>query len=292
MQNCDTLHSSILAIYLRTIFHIPTPYSNDSWDAKSIDVVYPLYSTRQYMCVRGVFLPQLIEELQVGRSFFLDDPHGTLWAVLDRATVEAEAVFSRLMLLDNTGSPSSADHDPHFMTDLSVYLEAVSLLMARYHPELHRVTPMHALCSLLKKGVLATRHLLDCSKRIFSLREKHTVVELMGWLNSVLSIFQCRLSGPISRDDWPDFVTAGGAAALCDILMYSFPAVGSNEGMHSVGDPSTGPGVDAGLKVDELLMISAQLLQSLVVSSTKYAMVRTSLSNHDISADHQESRYN
>lgn len=232
--------------------------------------------------MRGVFLPQLIAELEVGRSFFLDDPHGTLWAVLDRATVEVEAVFSRLMRFNQAGSSNSEECDTHFMTELSVCLQAVSLLMARYHPELHRVTPMHGLCSLLKKGVLAVRHIFDNSERLFSAGEKRRVVELLQWLNSVLSIFQSRLSGPISRDDWPDFVTAGGAGALCDVLMYPFPAVSSKEGNGDCdGEKYTGPGSDAALKVDELLMLSAQLLQSLVVSGTKYAMVSKTIFIYD-----------
>ena len=137
-----------------------------------------MYSTRQYLCVRSAFLPQLIRELEEkGRTCFLEDPHGTLWAILDRTTMEVEVVVrmsSRLERVHNSrgrargsavhssdeeGKDHTADHlninSQYCMKDFLIYLKAMQLLLARYHPELHRVTPLHALCGILMKGVSA-----------------------------------------------------------------------------------------------------------------------------------------
>jgi hypothetical protein len=213
-----------------------------------------------------VFLPQLIEQLkQDGRTFYLDDPHGTLWALLDRATVEAERVHSALMCTyapdathENAVMSESLD-DNVTAEDLTIYLEAILLLLARYHPELHRVTPIYALCGILNKGVELISRLFSISLRV----DEKIKDRFIQWMSTTLSILQCRLSGPISRDDWYDFASAGGANALCVILTS-----------HSLG-VRQGDRLREGDGKKELLILSAQLLQNLVISGSQYAMVST-----------------
>ena len=368
--------------------------SYQPWDIRSIDITYPLYSTPQYLCVRGAFLPQLIDELEAqGRSCFLDDPHGILWAILDRTTMEVERVVLMLSELINVdikprngiigdknilqedycdSSSSVIDNkssDKDFlniknniqmnmktktakctnncMKDFLICLKAMQLLLARYHPELHRVTPIYALCGILKKGVLAISTIsafsrtvrLRCTEYKQDFRSLYEDIEsdkvednnnnddsneeieeieeiedsVYQWVDTILSVLQNRLSGPISRDDWNDFVTAGGADSLCILLtsqifvtskndedgvanvIYdeSNGVLGSKHG-HTDGNQrrnrlsekstehSTLQLPNCKMKARrtrekeiEVLVLSSQLLQNLVLSSSsKYATVR------------------
>ena len=279
-HKCTHTHTHTHTLY--------SPFSYKPWDIRSIDVRYPLYSTRQYLSVRGVFLPQLIEQLkQDGRTFFIDDPHGTLWALLDRATVEAERVHYVLMrtyapdVINKIAVTSEDVEGTESAEDLSIYLEAVLLLLARYHPELHRVTPIYALCGVLNKGVELISRLFRISLPV----DERTKDSFIKWMSTTLSILQCRLSGPISRDDWYDFASAGGANALCTILTS-----------HSLGATQSDRLRECDGK-KELMILSAQLLQNLVISGSQYAMVSEScflsrmpylrrLLKHDINVEH------
>lgn len=233
--------------------------------------------------MRGVFLPQLIGELkEQGRTFFLDDPHGTLWAILDRATVEAERVFGVLLSAygGEEGSLSDKHSDGDFLKDLTIYLEAVLLLLARYHPEVHRVTPVYGLCGVLGKGVTVLNRIFEADPAVKRFNNTKEEMEdlVFNWMNITLGILQCRLSGPISRDDWSDFAAAGGVTALCVIL--SDPLHRSGPTPNSPTGAEQGSAVSrAVLREDELLILSAQLLKNLVVSGTKYALVSLRISS-------------
>ena len=144
--------------------------------------------------------------------------------------------------------------------DLSIYLEAILLLLARYHPELHRVTPIYALCGVLNKGVELISRLFRISLPV----DERTKDSFIKWMRTTVSILQCRLSGPISRDDWYDFASAGGANALCTILTS-----------HSLGASQSDRLRECDGK-KELMILSAQLLQNLVISGSQYAMVSES----------------
>ena len=382
--------------------------SYQPWDIRSIDITYPLYSTPQYLCVRGAFLPQLIDELEAqGRSCFLDDPHGILWAILDRTTMEVERVVIMLTELMNVESiprngiicdeifipenqyeskssimKNSLEIENNIpvkietkmctnnsMKDFLICLKAMQLLLARYHPELHRVTPIYALCGILKKGVLAISAISKFSRTVRQRRieyKKHfgsSILDIISqkvengdsrndvdnddnnnnsnnynsnndddnkvsdeiekieeiedniyqWVDTILSVLQNRLSGPISRDDWSDFVTAGGADSLCILLTSQLFIISKidEDGVVNVIDRSNSlsePRQDntdgnqrrnplseksaeySALQLSnckmkarrtrekevELLVLSSQILQNLVLSSSsKYATVRT-----------------
>ena len=382
--------------------------SYQPWDIRSIDITYPLYSTPQYLCVRGAFLPQLIDELEAqGRSCFLDDPHGILWAILDRTTMEIERVVIMLSELMNVESipqngiicdeifipenqyenkssimKNSSEIENNIpvrietkmctnnsMKDFLICLKAMQLLLARYHPELHRVTPIYALCGILKKGVLAISAISKFSRTVRQRRieyKKHfgsSILDIKSqkvengdsrndvdnddnnnnsnnynsnndddnkvsdeiekieeiedniyqWVDTILSVLQNRLSGPISRDDWSDFVTAGGADSLCILLTSQLFIISKidEDGVVNVIDRSNSlsePRQDntdgnqrrnplseksaeySALQLSnckmkarrtrekevELLVLSSQILQNLVLSSSsKYATVRT-----------------
>lgn len=239
----------------------------------------------------------MIDELEAqGRSCFLDDPHGTLWAILDRTTVEVERVvvmISRLLRESEMKNKSGVievysnsrgngdgnncknnesdnyyeknenvnnDNDNNCMKNFLICLKAMQLLLARYHPELHRVTPIYSLSGILRKGVAA---ISTVSRLSFGVRRKYSDSQLgpefptvdtelklnsgendnhdneieeiemieeledniFLWINTTLSVLQNRLSGPISRDDWNDFVSAGGADSLCVLLTSTFSNV-------------------------------------------------------------------
>ena len=385
--------------------------SYQSWDIRSIDVTYPLYSTPQYLCVRGAFLPQLIDELEAqGRSCFLDDPHGILWAILDRTTMEVERVVIMLAELIDESIPrngiicddifipenqyenkssikknsseiennipvkiNTKTYHNNSMKDFLICLKAMQLLLARYHPELHRVTPIYALCGILKKGVMAISAIskfsrtvrqkcIEYKKKIGSpildiksqkvensdskndmdnddndnnsnnnnnsnndnndddnkFGEKIEKIEeiednIYQWVDTILSVLQNRLSGPISRDDWSDFVTAGGADSLCILLTsqlfitskidedgvinmidrsnsLSEPRQDNTDGNQRRNPLSEKSAEYSALQLSnckmkarrtrekevELLVLSSQILQNLVLSSSsKYATVRT-----------------
>lgn len=240
-------------------------------------MTYPLYSSRQYLSVRGVFLPQLIGELkEQGRTFFLDDPHGTLWAILDRATVEAERVFGVLLSANGEEEALDAHSNGEFLKDLTIYLEAVLLLLARYHPEVHRVTPVYGLCGVLGKGVTVLDRIFEADPAVkrFNISKEDMEDLVFTWMNTTLGILQCRLSGPISRDDWSDFASAGGANALCTILSNPLHRSFNHALSSSPVDDSGSEGLRSVRREDELLTLSAQLLKNLVVSGSKYALVR------------------
>jgi hypothetical protein len=250
--------------------------SYEPWDVRSIDVTYPLYSSRQYLSVRGVFLPQLIGELkEQGRTFFLDDPHGTLWAILDRATVEAERVFAVLLSADGEEKPLDGHSNGDFFKDLTIYLEAVLLLLARYHPEVHRVTPVYGLCGVLGKGVTVLDCIFEANPAVkrFDTTKEDMEDLVFSWMNTTLSILQCRLSGPISRDDWSDFAAAGGANALCTILSNPLHRSYNHALSSTLIEDNGSAALRAVQREDELLTLSAQLLKNLVVSGSKYALV-------------------
>lgn len=212
--------------------------SYEHWDTRNLDVVYPVYDSIDCLCVRGMFLPQLIEELlSVGRTSFLDDPHGSLWAILDRANIEVGMVTRAVVNSDK--NDGQAANKMLSMDKLLICLKAIHLLLARYHPELHNVTPIYTLCDILRKGVSAMSFGLMDLKNLHSntddVRKDSEQDNVFSWINLILEILQLRLSGPISRGDWGDFVSAGGADSLCIILTSSIEsynnttfAVGSN----------------------------------------------------------------
>lgn len=268
-----------------------------------------MYDSIETLCVRGVFLLQLTEELDnVGRTRFLDDPHGTLWAILDRANVEVGKVIHEKInqleeskVITDAITRASCDNDEDKkstnMAKLLICLKAVLLLLARYHPELHRVTPIYTLCDILRKGVSTMSEVTIDAKRY---KEQD---DLFSWINMILEILQLRLSGPISRGDWGDFVSAGGADALCMILTSPLETWGIH--IRKSDDSSTGDlvskekndkqsavlkemiacdessrkeneveNIEKVIETQKTLELAAQLLQNLVFSScSQYGMV-------------------
>jgi hypothetical protein len=257
-------------------------------------VVYPVYDSIGCLCVRGVFLPQLIEELHsVGRTSFLDDPHGSLWAILDRANIEVGAVTRAV---DNSNkNDGQATKRGLSMDRLLICLKAILLLLARYHPELHNVTPIFTLCDILRKGVSAMSfglmHLKKFHSHTDDVRKDTEQNNIFSWINLILEILQLRLSGPISRGDWGDFVSAGGADSLCMILTSSLESYSNSsfpEGFNSEKEGKTISVVQKEVisrdevsenkedieslknfqqKKEQTLELAAQLLQNLVFSS-------------------------
>jgi hypothetical protein len=283
------VHSNDILFISLILFTCAIYCSYEHWDARNLDVIYPVYDSIECLCVRGVFLPQLIEELHiVGRTSFLDDPHGSLWAILDRANIEVGIVTR---IVDNSvenGRSLSMDR-------LLICLKAILLLLARYHPELHNVTPIYTLCDILRKGVSAVSFGLTDLKKFYSNTEdvrKDTEQDTVhSWINLILEILQLRLSGPISRGDWGDFVSAGGADSLCMILTSSLESYSNSsftresnsekisKTMSMVQQEVISSDEDSGKKEDILnlecfqqkkeqtLELAAQLLQNLVFSS-------------------------
>ena len=281
---------------------------------------------------------------------------------------------------DEEGKDYTADHlninSQYCMKDFLIYLKAMQLLLARYHPELHSVTPLHALCGILMKGVSAIFTLSRIAADMKGMKARRnnsgsggedkggseseskpavdpipapiqtsrksgteeTTVSLASialaspppsplpthttdvlnstddldldelledthtWVNTTLSVLQNRLSGPISRDDWTDFVTAGGADSLCVLLTSPFFSVfetafekdrssvdevtededelkGNDTKLNlSVLKLKKNGDTNASVREEEALVLSAQLLQNLVLSSSsKYAMVSGSV---------------
>jgi hypothetical protein len=241
-----------------------------------------------------VFLPQLIEELHsVGRTSFLDDPHGSLWAILDRANIEVGAVTRAV---DNSNkNDGQATKRGLSMDRLLICLKAILLLLARYHPELHNVTPIFTLCDILRKGVSAMSfglmHLKKFHSHTDDVRKDTEQNNIFSWINLILEILQLRLSGPISRGDWGDFVSAGGADSLCMILTSSLESYSNSsfpEGFNSEKEGKTISVVQKEVisrdevsenkedieslknfqqKKEQTLELAAQLLQNLVFSS-------------------------
>ena len=282
---------------------------------------------------------------------------------------------------EEEGKDHTADHlninSQYCMKDFLIYLKAMQLLLARYHPELHRVTPLHALCGILMKGVSAIftlsriaadmkgmkarrndsgsggedkggseseskpavdpipaplqtsrksgteettvslasavtlaspppsplpTHTTDVLNSTEDLDLDELLEDTYTWVNTTLSVLQNRLSGPISRDDWTDFVTAGGADSLCVLLTSPFFSVfetsfekdrssanevtededelkGNDTKLNlSVLKLKKNGDTNASVREEEALVLSAQLLQNLVLSSpSKYAMVSGSV---------------
>jgi hypothetical protein len=244
-----------------------------------------------------MFLPQLIEELEVeGRTLFLDDPSGSFWAILDRAIVgvgrvvsdselvieisedkddglDAEGVISKEDFVSDKDRRDGVGGRSHSgsMAELLICLKAMQLLMARYHPELHRVVPIYALCDLLCRGVnIKSIPKPPPSDPQPTVRVKDLGGDLCSWINMVLGVLQLRLSGPISRDDWSDFVAGGGSKALCMIL--TSPVIigvetNPNPNPNGISNSIREDGSADIQKNNELLVLAAQLLQNLVFSS-------------------------
>ena len=278
-----------------------------------------MYSSEEYFCVRGVFLPQLINELTArGRNCFLDDPHGALWAVLDRASMEVERVVLRLK---DSGGRERQGEEGRERDEMSMVqggcesMKYFLICLKAMQPELYRVTPIYALCGMLKKGVAAISAIAEEGENTGGKGETERTeregiddihCDLFNWVSTTLSVLQNRLSGPISRDDWTDFVSAGGLDSLCVLLTSPlFSGMSGVKGMvkGTVKETvkATADGTDISNHIestqmtmmtgrkerdravrgvrtergDELLVLSAQLLQNLVLSSrSKYAMVR------------------
>jgi hypothetical protein len=129
-----------LKLHLNFNFHVDSDRTKSfSWDALTLDVQYPTYNSKALISVRGVFLPLLVKELEEnGRTHYLEDPHGTMWAVLDRAAAELTALtnhyYNQLQhhpQYQQQSSSTSADHKAPGVPISSLLLGSASTAMTQ-----------------------------------------------------------------------------------------------------------------------------------------------------------------